>query len=183
MEFGRGPASSCSFAASKLDDRPNFSSLQVCDQLRTSQRNGIWLQWSNDKTSTFKCNEVRNLGIFYYLYLVTLTANQLRHKKLTLIDWRHDRIYIYIKENRTPLSSWRPLIGSSRDFTREHGSSRAWKWSRYNVDCGFLIKVTRENSVTLTSQQQRRRPAGSDQPASSSSSSIGLLQYSKPLLW
>ena len=32
MEFGREPASSCSFAASKLDDRPNFSS----NQLRTS---------------------------------------------------------------------------------------------------------------------------------------------------
>jgi len=25
MEFGREPASSCYFAASKLDDRPNFS--------------------------------------------------------------------------------------------------------------------------------------------------------------
>ena len=36
MEFGRGPASSCYFAASKLDDRPDFSSLEVCDQLRTS---------------------------------------------------------------------------------------------------------------------------------------------------
>ena len=36
MESGRGPASSCWFAASKIDDRPNFSSLQVCDQLRTS---------------------------------------------------------------------------------------------------------------------------------------------------
>jgi len=32
MEFGREPASSCQFAASKLDDRPNFSS----NQLRTS---------------------------------------------------------------------------------------------------------------------------------------------------
>ena len=32
----RRPASSCWFAASKLDDRPNFSSLQACDQLRTS---------------------------------------------------------------------------------------------------------------------------------------------------
>ena len=28
--------SSCQFAASKLDARPNFSSLQVCDQLRAS---------------------------------------------------------------------------------------------------------------------------------------------------
>ena len=36
MEFGRGPASSCYFAASKLDDRPDFSSLEVCDQLRTT---------------------------------------------------------------------------------------------------------------------------------------------------
>jgi len=33
FEAGRGPASSCYFAASKLDDRPIFSSLQVCDQL------------------------------------------------------------------------------------------------------------------------------------------------------
>jgi len=33
-----GPASSCKFAASKLDDRPNFSSLQVCHQLRTCLR-------------------------------------------------------------------------------------------------------------------------------------------------
>ena len=33
MEFGRGPASSCQFTASKLDHRLNFSSLQVCDQL------------------------------------------------------------------------------------------------------------------------------------------------------
>jgi len=32
MEFGREPDSSCSFAASKLDDRPKFSS----NQLRTS---------------------------------------------------------------------------------------------------------------------------------------------------
>jgi len=29
-----------------------------------------------------------------------------------------------------------------------------------DVDYGFLIKVTRENSVTLTLQQQRRRQAG-----------------------
>ena len=36
FEAGRGPASPCSFAASKLDVRPNFSSLQVRDQLRTS---------------------------------------------------------------------------------------------------------------------------------------------------
>ena len=53
FEASRGPASSCEFAASKLDDRPNFSSLQVCDQLRTTfepvcdqlrtrYRNGIW---------------------------------------------------------------------------------------------------------------------------------------------
>jgi len=37
----------CKLAASELDDRPNSSSLQVCDQLRTclrlGQRNGIWL--------------------------------------------------------------------------------------------------------------------------------------------
>ena len=32
---------------------------------------------------------------------------------------------LYIKENRTPLSPRRPLIESSRDFRREHGSSRA----------------------------------------------------------
>ena len=32
----RRPASSCQFAASKVDDRPNFSSLQFYDQLRTS---------------------------------------------------------------------------------------------------------------------------------------------------
>jgi len=86
----------------------------------------------------------------------------------------YNSLSIYIKEYRTPLSPRRPLIGSSRDFTREHGSSRSWKWSTSDVDCGFLIKVTRENSVTLTLQQQRRRPAGSDQPSSSSSSSIGL---------
>jgi len=47
MEFGRKPASSCYFAASKLDDRPNFSfepapnmfgasSEHVRSQLRTS---------------------------------------------------------------------------------------------------------------------------------------------------
>ena len=46
-EAGRRPASSCQFAASELDDRPNSSSLQVCDRLRTclrpGQRNGIWL--------------------------------------------------------------------------------------------------------------------------------------------
>ena len=35
-------------------------------------------------------------------------------------------IYLYkLKEYRTPLSPRRPLIGSSRDFAREHGSSRA----------------------------------------------------------
>jgi len=32
---------------------------------------------------------------------------------------------LYIQEYRTPLSPRRPLIGLSRDFTREHGSSRA----------------------------------------------------------
>ena len=34
----RRPASSCSLAASELDDKPNSSSLQVCDQLRTCLR-------------------------------------------------------------------------------------------------------------------------------------------------
>jgi len=80
----------------------------------------------------------------------------------------NNNLYIYIKEYRTPLSPQWPLVGSSRDFTCEHGSSRAWKWSRSDVDCGFLIKVTRENSVTLTLQQQCRRPA------TTTSSSIGL---------
>jgi len=66
------------------------------------------------------------------------------------VKWsRGWQVSIYIKEYRTLLSPWRPLIGSSRDFTREHGSSWAWKWSRSDVDCGFLIKVTRRNSVTL----------------------------------
>jgi len=37
-EAGRRPASSCSLAASELDDRPNSSSLQVRDQLRTCLR-------------------------------------------------------------------------------------------------------------------------------------------------
>jgi len=36
----RRPASSCELAASELDDRPNFSSLQVCDQLRTCLQPG-----------------------------------------------------------------------------------------------------------------------------------------------
>jgi len=45
---------------------------------------------------------------------------------------------IYIKGYRTPLSPRRPLIGSLRDFTREHGSSGAWKWSRSDDDCSFL---------------------------------------------
>ena len=58
-------------------------------------------------------------------------------------------IYLYIKENRTPLSPWRLLIGSSRDFTCEHGSPRGWKWSWSDVDCSFLIKVIRENSVNV----------------------------------
>ena len=35
MEFGREPASSCYFAASKLDDRPNFSFEPASNQLRT----------------------------------------------------------------------------------------------------------------------------------------------------
>ena len=72
-----------------------------------------------------------------------------------------------------------------RTVTREHDSSRAWKWSRSDVDCSFVIKVTRENSVRLTLQQQRRRPSGSDQPASSSSSSnIGLLLLLLlPFIW
>jgi len=71
---------------------------------------------------------------------------------------------LYIMEYRTPLSPRRPLIGLSRDFPCEHGSSRAWKWSTSDVDCSFLIKVTRENSVTLTLHQQRRRPAGQPPP-------------------
>ena len=33
MEFGREPASSCQFAASELDDRPNFSSEPAPNQL------------------------------------------------------------------------------------------------------------------------------------------------------
>jgi len=69
---------------------------------------------------------------------------------------------LYIKEYRTPLSPRWPLIGLLRDFTREHGSSQAWKWSTTDVDCCFLIRVTLQNSVTLTLKQQRRRPA--DQP-------------------
>ena len=60
--------------------------------------------------------------------------------------WKTVNSNLYIKENRTPLSPQRPLIGASRDFTREHDTSLAWKWSRSGVDCGFLIKVTRENS-------------------------------------
>jgi len=59
-------------------------------------------------------------------------------------------LYIYIKENRTLLSPRRPLIGSSRHFTREHGRLRGWKWSRSDVNCGFLAKVTRENSVNVS---------------------------------
>ena len=60
-----------------------------------------------------------------------------------------DIIYMYIKEKRTPLSPRRPLIGFSRGFTGEHGSSGAWKWSRSDVDCSLLIKVTCENSVNV----------------------------------
>jgi len=37
-EAGRRPDSSCWLAARELDDRPNSSSLQVCDQLRTCLR-------------------------------------------------------------------------------------------------------------------------------------------------
>ena len=59
-------------------------------------------------------------------------------------------ISIYIKGYRTPLSPRRPLIGLSPDFTCEYGSGRACKWSKSDVDCNFLIKVTRENSLTLT---------------------------------
>jgi len=39
-----------------------------------------------------------------------------------------------------------------------------------DVDCGFLIKVTGENSVTLTPQQQRRRPAG--QPPAAAAAAV-----------
>jgi len=46
---------------------------------------------------------------------------------------------LYINEYRTPLSPRRPLIGSSRDFTREHATSLAWKRSRSGVDCGFVV--------------------------------------------
>jgi len=60
---------------------------------------------------------------------------------------KHINISIYITEYRTPLSPRRTLIGSSRDFARGHGSSEAWKWSRSDVDCSLLIKVTGENSV------------------------------------
>jgi len=81
---------------------------------------------------------------------------------------------VYINEYRTPLSPRRPLIGLSRNFTREHATSLAWKWSRSDVDCNFLIKVTRENSLTLTVQQQRRRSPAATTTTSSSSSSIGL---------
>jgi len=38
FEASRRPASSCWLAASELDDRPNSSSLQVCDQLQTCLR-------------------------------------------------------------------------------------------------------------------------------------------------
>jgi len=41
MEFGREPGSSCEFAASKLDDRPNFSSNQLrtgCEPVRSQLR-------------------------------------------------------------------------------------------------------------------------------------------------
>jgi len=66
----------------------------------------------------------------------------------TLPDvWRSPALVsLYINEYRTPLSPRRPLIGSSRDFTCEYGSGRACKWSRSDVDCNFLMKVTRENS-------------------------------------
>jgi len=81
--------------------------------------------------------------LWLQIYILIITV----HITLVPLCWFKS---LYIKENRTPLSPRRPLIGSSRDFTREHGSSQAWKWSRSNVDCGFLIKVTRENSVNVS---------------------------------
>ena len=53
FEAGRGPASSCLFAASKLDDSPNFSSLQVCDQLRTSFEPDSVMEFSFNCTVMF----------------------------------------------------------------------------------------------------------------------------------
>jgi len=46
--------------------------------------------------------------------------------------------------------------------------------------CGFLIKVTRENSVTLTLRQQRRRPCSHHHQQQQQYRPV---QYSKPLLW
>ena len=56
----RIPVSSCQFAASKLCDMPNFSSLQVCDQLRTS----------------FEPDSVMEFGL---QWSVIITASQLSH--------------------------------------------------------------------------------------------------------
>jgi len=68
-------------------------------------------------------------------------------------------IYIYKRIQNSAISS---TAANQIVARREYGSGRPCKWSRSDVDCNFLIKVTRESSVTLTLQQQRRRPAGSD---------------------
>jgi len=53
-----------------------------------------------------------------------------------------------------------------------------------DVDCYFLIKVTHENSLTLTLQQQLRRPVGQPPPpaAQAYTAAAAAVQYLKPML-
>ena len=82
------------------------------------------------------------------MYTPLVQVLQLKHnvQNQCLLYATATNLSLYINEYRTPLSPRQPLIGSSRDFTREHATSVARKWSRSCVDRGFLIKVTRENS-------------------------------------
>ena len=101
----------------------------------------------------WRCGEERSTGRQHVTSSVTSVATYIQHVTSSVTSVatysKQSKWPLYINEYRTPLSPRGPLIGSSRDFTREHGSSRAWKWSTSDVDCGFLIKVTRENSVTF----------------------------------
>jgi len=67
FDAGRGPASSCHFAVSKLDDRPNFSSLQVCDQLRTSLEPDSVMEFGLNQPFVFRNSKYHNIHYFCVL--------------------------------------------------------------------------------------------------------------------
>ena len=114
MEFGREPDSS--FGASKLDDRPNFSSLQ----LRTSsepapnQRNGIWLlSCMNNVESIIKTVNMHVAAYqLQHLQSIPRPVHDVMH---TLANTIITRMWANAQPDGRPAEHrWRPLFNAAK---------------------------------------------------------------------